>query len=337
MLEALRTLADRPGRPIDVVSDSTYVVNCFRDRWWVKWQANGWRNSQKQAGRQPRPVEAADRAREGQRRDVPLGQGPQRRPDERPRRPARRRRHPPLIREIEAQAAQFAIVTPRGRRREDAHPAVAELRARRCPAGLPRGQRHRSASRGGERCRRTRRRRPTWRSTSAPRPDGCARRSAARRALPQRGGQRAADPRQGDVEVARPEHLLDRVGVLERAGRVAGERPHQRSGATGRTGSRRPRASSIVGERFVDTCRAGAARSRADDQRLGIRGPIARFRSSTWLGEHERVVRRRRDASRRRRRSAPPARARRTSGRAHRLLGATAGLGELAEACVVPG
>jgi ribonuclease HI len=55
VLEAVRTIADRhPGRPIDVVSDSTYVVNCFRDRWWVRWEANGWRNAQK------KPVANAD-------------------------------------------------------------------------------------------------------------------------------------------------------------------------------------------------------------------------------------------------------------------------------------
>jgi hypothetical protein len=28
-----------------VVSDSTYVVNCFRDRWWQGWQARGWLNA----------------------------------------------------------------------------------------------------------------------------------------------------------------------------------------------------------------------------------------------------------------------------------------------------
>jgi ribonuclease HI len=44
VLEALRSL---PGELV-VVSDSTYVINCFRDRWWVKWQANGWKNSQRQ-------------------------------------------------------------------------------------------------------------------------------------------------------------------------------------------------------------------------------------------------------------------------------------------------
>src|ERR1700761_3553220 len=32
---------------LDVVSDSTYVVNCFRDRWWEGWLRRGWTNSQK--------------------------------------------------------------------------------------------------------------------------------------------------------------------------------------------------------------------------------------------------------------------------------------------------
>ncbi len=31
--------------PLEVVSDSTYVVNCFRDRWWAGWRARGWRGS----------------------------------------------------------------------------------------------------------------------------------------------------------------------------------------------------------------------------------------------------------------------------------------------------
>jgi ribonuclease HI len=29
-----------------VVSDSTYVVRCFQDRWWEGWLRRGWRNSQ---------------------------------------------------------------------------------------------------------------------------------------------------------------------------------------------------------------------------------------------------------------------------------------------------
>lgn len=53
VVEALRELDPGKG-PIEVVSDSTYVVNCFRDRWWVSWERNGWRNSKKQ------PVANAD-------------------------------------------------------------------------------------------------------------------------------------------------------------------------------------------------------------------------------------------------------------------------------------
>ena len=33
--------------PLVVVSDSTYVVNCFRDKWWVGWVDRGWTTSQK--------------------------------------------------------------------------------------------------------------------------------------------------------------------------------------------------------------------------------------------------------------------------------------------------
>ena len=43
-LEAVRSI---PG-PLEVVSDSTYVVHCFRDRWHEGWKRRGWRNSQKQ-------------------------------------------------------------------------------------------------------------------------------------------------------------------------------------------------------------------------------------------------------------------------------------------------
>lgn len=45
-LEALRSFeaAGEPG-PIEIASDSTYVVNCFRDGWWQGWQRRGWVNS----------------------------------------------------------------------------------------------------------------------------------------------------------------------------------------------------------------------------------------------------------------------------------------------------
>jgi ribonuclease HI len=45
VLEALRALWV-PGTAVEVVSDSTYVVNCFRDRWWEGWLRRGWKNSQ---------------------------------------------------------------------------------------------------------------------------------------------------------------------------------------------------------------------------------------------------------------------------------------------------
>ena len=39
-------IAANPG-PIEIRSDSTYVVHCFRDRWWAGWERRGWKNSQK--------------------------------------------------------------------------------------------------------------------------------------------------------------------------------------------------------------------------------------------------------------------------------------------------
>ena len=42
--EAVRA---NPGT-IEIVSDSTYVVHCFRDRWHEGWRRRGWRNSQRQ-------------------------------------------------------------------------------------------------------------------------------------------------------------------------------------------------------------------------------------------------------------------------------------------------
>jgi ribonuclease HI len=41
VLEAVRSLSG----PLLVVSDSTYVVNCFRDRWYEGWLARGWLTS----------------------------------------------------------------------------------------------------------------------------------------------------------------------------------------------------------------------------------------------------------------------------------------------------
>ncbi len=40
----LRALEDLEG-PIEIYSDSTYVVNCFNQKWYVGWMRKGWRNS----------------------------------------------------------------------------------------------------------------------------------------------------------------------------------------------------------------------------------------------------------------------------------------------------
>ena len=42
VLAAVQTIEDT----LDVVTDSTYVANCFRDRWFVGWRNRGWKNSQ---------------------------------------------------------------------------------------------------------------------------------------------------------------------------------------------------------------------------------------------------------------------------------------------------
>ena len=46
-LKAVLDAVEHLDGPLEVVSDSTYVVNCFRDRWWEGWLRRGWVNSQK--------------------------------------------------------------------------------------------------------------------------------------------------------------------------------------------------------------------------------------------------------------------------------------------------
>jgi ribonuclease HI len=44
VLEAVR---DHGGAgPLEIVSDSTYVVNCFRDKWYEGWRRRSWKNTQ---------------------------------------------------------------------------------------------------------------------------------------------------------------------------------------------------------------------------------------------------------------------------------------------------
>ena len=48
MTAALEALQSVPDEDIEIVSDSTYVVKCFQDRWWAGWHRRGWKNSQGQ-------------------------------------------------------------------------------------------------------------------------------------------------------------------------------------------------------------------------------------------------------------------------------------------------
>ena len=37
------------ARHVSLYTDSSYVMNCFRDRWWSRWEANGWLGAGRQA------------------------------------------------------------------------------------------------------------------------------------------------------------------------------------------------------------------------------------------------------------------------------------------------
>ena len=81
-LDAARTLEG----PLEVVSDSTYVVNCFRDGWWEGWLARGWVGAAEAEGGQPGPVGAPGRPvpELTGAHALPLGEGPRQRPFQRP-------------------------------------------------------------------------------------------------------------------------------------------------------------------------------------------------------------------------------------------------------------
>lgn len=43
-VQAVRANWESPE--ITIVSDSAYLVNCFKQKWWVNWEVNGYRNAQ---------------------------------------------------------------------------------------------------------------------------------------------------------------------------------------------------------------------------------------------------------------------------------------------------
>jgi ribonuclease HI len=46
ILAVIEALREHPDEDVEIVSDSTYVVNCFHQRWYDGWRRRGWRNSQ---------------------------------------------------------------------------------------------------------------------------------------------------------------------------------------------------------------------------------------------------------------------------------------------------
>jgi ribonuclease HI len=48
MTAVIDALRENPEGPIEIVSDSNYVVKCFHDKWHIGWLRRGWKNSQGQ-------------------------------------------------------------------------------------------------------------------------------------------------------------------------------------------------------------------------------------------------------------------------------------------------
>ena len=46
LLEALNAIK-KDGQTIQVFSDSSYLMNCFREKWYINWRKNGWKTSGK--------------------------------------------------------------------------------------------------------------------------------------------------------------------------------------------------------------------------------------------------------------------------------------------------
>ena len=48
VIEALKAIK-KPDQEIQVFSDSAYVANCFREKWYESWEQNKWRNAARKA------------------------------------------------------------------------------------------------------------------------------------------------------------------------------------------------------------------------------------------------------------------------------------------------
>jgi ribonuclease HI len=46
VMAVIDALRENPDGPVEIVSDSNYVVKCFHDKWHAGWLRRGWKNSQ---------------------------------------------------------------------------------------------------------------------------------------------------------------------------------------------------------------------------------------------------------------------------------------------------
>ena len=44
----------RTDIPVEIRSDSAYVINCMNKKWYKKWMDNGWLNAKKETSRKQR-------------------------------------------------------------------------------------------------------------------------------------------------------------------------------------------------------------------------------------------------------------------------------------------
>lgn len=45
VIAVIEALQSNPDGDVEIVSDSTYVVKCFHDKWYAGWHRRGWKNS----------------------------------------------------------------------------------------------------------------------------------------------------------------------------------------------------------------------------------------------------------------------------------------------------
>ena len=48
LYNALRYSEELPMEKITILTDSAYCCNCYKNKWYIKWEKNGWQNAKKE-------------------------------------------------------------------------------------------------------------------------------------------------------------------------------------------------------------------------------------------------------------------------------------------------